>query len=404
MKTAKTSQWQRLFSYFAIFLGTFAGTTFGIRVILPPPEIPVVTPKLTTFAATKQNYNTIFIGSSRTYRHIIPSIFDAELQRRGYNITSYNFGIYAMQLPETYFLLQKILAMKPPGLQYVFIDIDSVNLDIPKENRRTDRVISWHGWQQMPEIYRLIANQNQNWRQKKQLIQLHATPFLSNIGNLGQADRICKGTATSISGVGQNILMMPCPYIAAVTKSLNPSSDTGYKKPGADGYLSLDDEDDIMFIERRQEYLAKLDKYQAQVATLAEALKNQAAQPNTSVQPEKSASETRSLNRRLKPYEADIIQKLVKAVTDAGATPIFFIHPVLKQEAHLIEAHQKGYIPILLPFNQPAKFPALYDPDKRYDWYHLNHQGAEQFTQLLADEFASYCHLSLVPCPAKSEK
>ncbi|GAB4302919.1 MAG: hypothetical protein Fur0025_43940 [Oscillatoriaceae cyanobacterium] len=361
MKTAKTSQWQRLFSYFAIFLGTFAGTTFGIRVILPPPEIPVVTPKLTTFAATKQNYNTIFIGSSRTYRHIIPRAFDAELQRRGYNITSYNFGIYAMQLPETYFLLQKILAMKPPGLRYVFIDIDSVNLDIPKENRRTDRVISWHGWQQMPEIYRLIANQNQNWRQKKQLIQLHATPFLSNIGNLGQADRLF-------------VLLAP-----ETTKSLNPGYDTAYKEPGADGYLPLDQEDDIIFTERRQEYLAKLDKYQAQVATLA-------------------AQEPTQKNRRLKPYEADIIQKLVKAVTDAGATPIFFIHPVLKKEAHLIEAHQKGYIPILLPFNQPAKFPNLYAPENRYDWYHLNHQGAEQFTQLLANEFARYCHLSVVNC------
>ena len=390
MKTAKTSHRQRLFSYFAIFLGTFAGTTFGIRLILPPPEIPVVTPKLTTFAATKQNYNAIFIGSSRTYRHIIPSIFDAELQRRGYNITSYNFGIYAMQLPETYFLLQQILAMKPPHLQYVFIDIDSVNLDIPKENRRTDRVISWHGWQQMPEIYHLIGKQQQNWRQKLQLMQLHATPFLSNIGNLGQANRICKGTATSISGVGQKILMMPCPYIAAVTKSLNPSSDTGYKEPGADGYLSLDNEDDIIFTERRQEYLAKLDDYHAQVAALTDAPRNRVSTPNTSVKPEKSSSETRFLTRRLQTNEADINQKLVKAVTDAGAIPIFFIQPVLKQEAHLMEAHQKGYIPILLPFNQPAKFPALYAPENRYDWYHLNHKGAEEFTQLLADEFASY--------------
>ncbi|HIK11709.1 MAG TPA: hypothetical protein IGS52_15855 [Oscillatoriaceae cyanobacterium M33_DOE_052] len=367
MKTAKTSHWQRLFSYFAIFFGAFAGTTFGIRLILPPPEIPVVTPKLTTFAATKQNYNAIFIGSSRTYRHIIPSIFDAELQRRGYNITSYNFGIYAMQLPETYFLLQQILAMKPPGLQYVFIDIDSVNLDIPKENRRTDRVISWHGWQQMPEIYQLIGKQNQNWRKKQNLMQLHATPFFSNIGNLGQADRLFA-------------LLAP-----ATTKSLNPGYDTAYKEPGADGYLSLDNEDDIIFTKQRQEYLAKLDDYHAQVATLA-------------------GQEQTQKTRRLQPYEADIIQKLVKAVTDAGATPIFFIHPVLKQEAHLIEAHQKGYIPILFPFNQPDKFPNLYEPENRYDWYHLNHKGAEEFTQLLADEFARYCHLSLVTCPLSPDK
>jgi hypothetical protein len=43
----------------------------------------------------------------------------------------------------------------------------------------------------------------------------------------------------------------------------------------------------------------------------------------------------------------------------------------------------------VLAFNDPQKFPQLYEPDFRRDSEHLNDRGAEVFTRLLASDFAN---------------
>lgn len=102
--------------------------------IIPSPEIPLVTSRLENFAKNKDKYNAVFIGSSRIYRHIVPSEFDKLMERRGKEIKSYNFGIYSMRSLESYFFLKKILAMEPKNLEYVFIELENIALNIPNEN------------------------------------------------------------------------------------------------------------------------------------------------------------------------------------------------------------------------------------------------------------------------------
>ncbi|WP_448563322.1 hypothetical protein [Trichothermofontia sp.] len=57
--------------------------------------------KLNYFVQHKDTYDAIFIGSSRTHRQTMPSVFDRILQEQGYLIRLFNLGIGGSYLPET---------------------------------------------------------------------------------------------------------------------------------------------------------------------------------------------------------------------------------------------------------------------------------------------------------------
>lgn len=81
----------------------------------------------------KENYNTLFIGSSRTYRHINPQILDSVLQP--YSIRSFNFGAPATFNPEALFLCESLLQQTRTGgpLKYIFLELTEFT-EIADEN------------------------------------------------------------------------------------------------------------------------------------------------------------------------------------------------------------------------------------------------------------------------------
>lgn len=337
-----------------IFLGTFALCSIILDRVTPPPKIPVVSSKLEKFAENKDDYNTIFIGSSRIYRHIVPSQFDKLMESRGHKIESYNFGVYAMHVPETYFLLKKILAMKPKNLEFVFIELYDVNLGLDRENLRTNRVIYWHTWEHTLWLYDLILDSDRPLLRKLNLLGLHTVPLTYNLANVGKGDRLIRSILNSED---------------EENTTFDPGRNRIFKNPGLDGYLSIDEETDIVFKNRRQNFLANLDTYREKVESID--------LPINGV-------------KTLKPYQLQVIEELIQVVKDSGATPIFLITPVLEKEAHLIAASNQGYVPILFSFNDPMKFPSLYDPELRFDIAHLKDRGAKEFTKLLSEKFSEY--------------
>ncbi|MEB3883316.1 hypothetical protein [Lyngbya sp. CCY1209] len=322
------------------------------------PEIPVVSAKLNQFSEKKDEYQAIFIGSSRIYRHIVPSQFDRLMASQGYPIQSYNFGVSGMTVPETHFVLQQILAMTPQNLEFVFLELYDVNLLIDDQNLRTERVIYWHTWEHTLWIYQLlwlnVLNEKRNIVLNLKKIYSHTLPLLYNLTNLGQGDRWIRRILPPTEGVDT---------------TLNPRGDTAYGTPGIDGYLALDDEPGPNFQKRHQEFLENLDTYHEKVQSITPT-------------PERRAAPTSD--------QLKAIEDLIKTVRDSGATPVFIITPVLEKETHLIAAHTRGYIPLLFAFNDPIEFPTLYDENKRFDLDHLNHGGATEFSKLLAERFSNY--------------
>src|SRR5690348_6244876 len=138
-----------------------------MRALLPFPEIDGgVSQKFRFFAAHKDEFDTLFIGSSRIYFQISPAIFDRVTRERGLPTHSFNFGIGGMYLPETSYLLEQILNLKPRNLSWVFIEYDELQTKWSPANQTSRRALYWADWIRVSLLLRKLtdAGTDSLWR------------------------------------------------------------------------------------------------------------------------------------------------------------------------------------------------------------------------------------------------
>lgn len=77
------------------------------------------------------DHNPIFMGSSRTYRHIDPQLFDRLIgQPEG---TSYNFGVPATFAPEIFYFYEQMLSeLESKGSRTIIMELQEISLLAPK--------------------------------------------------------------------------------------------------------------------------------------------------------------------------------------------------------------------------------------------------------------------------------
>lgn len=309
-----------------------------------PQHIPVVTQKLEYFAKHKDEYNLIFLGSSRTYQQIMPSVFDKSMLDSGYSIKSFNMGMTALKIPEFYFYLQKILKLNPANLQWIFFEfIDDLN--VPYENLNTTRVIAWHTPKQTLWTCQKILKIDLNPLKKIEYIHNNIIPLLYNLLNAGKAANLIR----DFIGFPEKI-------------ALDKVSPIGPLKDGHVPSESLEGR-----VKRRIEvFLKNLDNYQKSL----DYLKNINSQPLT---------ESQEL----------ILEEIITLIKNSGYTPVLLKPPSISAEAYLIrEIPQKNLQ--VFKFNDPIKFPKFYEINTRFDSDHMTHKGSQIYTKLLAKKFASY--------------
>ena len=85
----------------AIGLFAFIAGCLAIHHFTPWPRMNEISEKLAYFSRHKDEFDVLFIGSSRVYRGVVPQVFDATLLSRGIASTSLNLGIDGMNVPES---------------------------------------------------------------------------------------------------------------------------------------------------------------------------------------------------------------------------------------------------------------------------------------------------------------
>ena len=311
------------------------------------PYMPLVSEKLEVFDLHKDEYDAIFIGSSRIYRQVSPSLFDRVMRDRGHNIHSFNFGLFGMKLPETYFWLAHVLSKHPQKLQWVFIEANLNNAYEPLANARTNRVMYWHTFPQTLATLKYVFAAKDTLPRKAITACSHLLPFLYQTLNIG----VFSSSAS------------PYPNLNKASASERYNAFLGQQM---DGYKPLDEETATAYLNPRKDFLDNLEKYKANVDSFQEQSKKQ-----------------HSIDSGSK----ELIGKFSAIVQQFGAAPIFVIPPKLENEATVTELYSKRFINQLLAFNSPRKYPTLYEPGYRFDEKHLNDSGAKVFTRLLAAEF-----------------
>ena len=317
---------------FAISL--FGAASFIARA-LPSAPVPQVSEKLAHFAAHRDEYDTLFIGSSRTFRQILPSIFDPLMAAGGQPARSFNFGIDAMFSPEDAFVAEQIFALRPRRLRRVFIEVSRFNSEFGAQAPATLRARHWHDFRRTALLVRdiLPLEKREKLRDPSRWANAcnHARLFLDRALNLGDGARLLE------------------PMRGAAPPA--PEWAPGALGDGAEPYTA-----ETEIAEEKRE---AFDKGLALLKT-----------GGVRVRP-------------LQPAPLQSIAETIRRVRAIGAEPVLFIAPTATAVIHS-PAGQVG-APIL-DFSDPHRWPALFDPANRHDYAHLNAPGARIFSRVFAEQ------------------
>ena len=316
----------------ACFAAAFVASAWLIGWGLPFPPVPSLAAKHRFLAENIARFDTIFVGSSRIYHQIDPQQFDAEVAALGGHTQSANLAYAGMWPPESLYFLRRLLALRPPRLRWVFIEIMPLNVNLEPRSEGTVRTAYWHDWRHtwltLREIFRSTRAPAEKWR----LAGQHAAICGRWSANLGRGAEALR--ERSLPG-----------------KPRRPEKWLGRAGFFPEGEGRISDAD--------------LPGYLQTVAQLRD-------------------------TRSSYPASAHFFSALADVVAEvrrAGAQPVFLLTPSLDPGENLTGL--PGGVPVL-GFTDPAQYPALYEPDRHYDTWHLNGKGAAEFTSLLAHRFVEH--------------
>jgi hypothetical protein len=327
----------------ASFLPAISGLAFlctclAFHALLSAPNVPGNSPKMQFFAAHKDEFDTIFVGSSRIYSGISPSTFDQIMASAGSPSHAFNFGVNGMYPPETFYVLEQILSLKPRKLKRVFVEMDDVQVTWLPDEQTSQRVLYWHDWKRTGVILQKMLNLDvhEHWTRKLRTVRrwrgtilLHLALFAKNFSNFGRALDLAE------SLVGDNQI------------------EFGELGPKLDGY----------FPQAARISGEKLADFEQELA------RQQAAQIGTVA---------------LDHYADQAYRHFAHQIRSAGATPVFVVPPIYPQRPSTFRGPSPG---LLLAYNNSTLYSDLYRPEARNNEGHLNSTGAEKFTRLLAEDF-----------------
>jgi hypothetical protein len=338
----------------AIAVVTFVLVCAGLHVILPFPEIHLVSRNLRFFQRHVDDFDTLFIGSSRIHVQISPAIFDRTMREAGFPTRTFNFGINGMFPPEDSYFLERLLDAKPRRLKWVFIELNELQTGRVPELEQTHRSLYWHDPKRTFLLFRAIV---------------HAGPGENVFALLGKVASL---------------------FVPRPGKSEARDSFTYHGALFAKNFTNVGRKNDLSrWITRfwKEETLfgeiegdGEGDGYMPRSLTMSAAeivaYENELEQAATDAGPQ-----------LVSPWTEQVCRQLAEKVREAGAVPIFLVTP-LTMQLELGFRPESGIGGTVMSFNNARAYPQLYRREMRSDRGHLNAMAAEEFTRLVAENFS----------------
>lgn len=300
---------------------------------LAPLHVPEVTPKLDYLKAHLGDFDTVFIGSSRIYHGVSPRIFDATMSTSGSATHSFNLAINGMMPPESLQMARTLIALHPPNLRRLFLEVSSTR-DVPELKTLTVRDIYWqdiealkYGIRRAPLDYRKLQGKYK-WPKAWDDVTISALLFARNQFNIGR--------------------LIPTPDFATVPQERMGDSTLG---PDRDGFLP-----ELHPLTPPQR--AKLEK------GIQDVLNGTAK------------------SRPRDPLNTAGYISIRNLLEKHGIQLVLITAPVTTRDFNAKQDAPAGEK--VLAFDDPARFPELFTPEHRFDYDHLNGDGALIFSKELA--------------------
>ncbi len=311
---------------------------------LPIPAVSMVQAKLERLKERSDDYDTLFLGSSRIYHQIIPQLFDRLTSERAIATKSFNAAVDGMRPPEDAYYFDQILKFRPKHLRWVFIELGAIRVPVDPKKRGTNRLVYWHDWERLALIFReaVSVKKSRHWYGTLKSLQEpmsdfseHLGLYLENMSNIGRASEL----------------------VAQVAYPTRPRVWWPPLGPAEDGFLEIDRH------------------------TMSDNDRNNFGRMMAA--------------RRQRPAEKDYgseasqdaLRRMVRKIESLGATPIMIIPPTTAaKNFYPLPSNDDG--PLVLDFSDIGKYPALYEEQYRLDTEHQNTAGAELCTRLVVERYA----------------
>ncbi len=314
-----------------------------VRQQLPFPPVPTVQPKVAWLLEHGDDYDTLLVGSSRTYRQIIPELFDQLMTEGGKPTKTFNLGFDGMRPPEDSFVLETVLAARHRPLKYVLVEGNDLRVNLEGEAHGTMRASYWHDLKRCAVVVRATLWMTSSdettwfgiWGDRFSSISTflgHVQPTLSRAVNLGRGRELWPD-------------LLPTEDAEQLSQK-----NLGEKR---DGY----------FYGPRLGEIKKANRQKLEAGVAAR------------------------LKKPAEPFFSDaesqrVLQEKRRVIEAHGGRMIVFHPPMTQAETFYPDPKFGPAIPVI-NLSDPRVYPELFEARYRKDEAHLNSTGAEIFTRLL---------------------
>ena len=329
----------------------FALTAWLAGRSFPPPELPsTVREKLAHLAAHGDDYDAIFVGSSRIQNHIMPALFDRLSADGGQPVRSFNAGVSSMHTPEDGWFLEQILARKPARLRRVFLEADFFDPGLEDGQAGTQRGVPWHDWTRFRQLCRRLAMMTTNLSTRDQIADFFARQrdFIDHLATFGQRQ----------TQLGRGAQLFDRWRFAETPEPMH-WEDLG---ENGDGFVPA------------HGGRAGEEKKTARLASVLAARKKEPPAPSQADRVSQA-----------------VLGEAIAQIRRAGAVPVLVLPPRTRV-LYFVPSAENARHAAVVDLCRPAEFPDLYDLRYRLDTSHFNLAGAEIFTRLVAARFLEIAH------------
>jgi hypothetical protein len=316
----------------ACFFGALLLTCLVVSSFMPFWRAPDVYPKWQYFAAHRDEFDTLFVGSSLIRHQVIPLQFDSEMAAAGMPGKSFNFGCSGMWPPESYYIARSILKLRPARLRWVFIDAIDMNTRATGQEVTTLRSVHWHDTTHTWFAFRAILESKRALADQARSLWAHACAFGIRLMNSGRGAE----------------------WLSAKFGS-RPAAEPPKDWTRVSGFEP----------EPREPLSGTV------LAQFEETLRT---------------AKEHHIVHVIRPGLAAAVRAIAEELRRKNVEPIFIMPPIVN--AIGVQGWPAGVT--LLSFNDPDEYAQLYDPALRYDMGHFNPAGAQVFTNLLARKFLDW--------------
>jgi len=339
----------RRLAHVLVFLGALGATALAVRRLDPEPVQSWLRPKLDHFAAVGDQYDTVFLGSSRLNFGLDPERFDARMAALGRPTHSFNLAFSGMRQHDYTWVLDWLARHRPPNLRRVVVEL--------------------HEWSQAVRGLQWYADQDIELHTLDLLWPRCRSVLLDFDGPLGKAEQlrfVLSHTALNVLSVGRGPRLVdgllrqfrgdPTPTPAAVPRR---------------GAARIEEATQAHVLENRRTFLADQERAETVKAKIAGPWPTEA-------------------------FDLASFRLQEERMRALGVAPLFLVPPTWERTFRgrdgLVDAGRHVRI---LDLDHPQLHRPLFDPELYFDLSHLNEAGCARFSDYLAERLVEFEDLPL---------